>query len=108
MAIEPEEYEPGICAGEAIDDEVVRLGLSEEDMWSIWKLGLELRGLIEKGICNAQFVTKYEEPKVVDAWVEDGGVYAIVDAKGWVENLGFRVEIIVEERHTDEPASERK
>jgi len=108
--IEPEEYiDDGICAAEAIDEAAQELGLSEDDVWHIWKLGLELRSHIAKQVDNAPRIhePKYEHSKVVDAWLEDSEVYAVVKAKDWAENLGFRVQIEVEDSHTDEPADSR-
>lgn len=107
--IEPEEYEDGICAIEAIDSAAQDFRMSEDDVWHIWKLGLEVRKQIEQQIENAPYLyePKYENPKVVDAWVENGEIYAAVELKGWAEHLGFRVQIDVEDSHTDEPADTR-
>lgn len=108
--IEPEEYSPDPdIVGDAIENEAQQLGMSNDDVWYTWKLGLELRKQIAMQVNNAPrlYDPRYEEAKVVDAWFEDGGIYAVVDAKGWEENLGFRVQVFVEDSHTDEPASER-
>ncbi len=109
--IEPEEYMGDeSCAAEAIDDAAQDLGFSEDDTWHAWKLGVEIRSLIESRLKESSDFhgdLRYEQPKVVDAWLEDKEIYAQVSAKGWAENLGFCVHIDIDDNHTDEPANGR-
>jgi len=96
---------------EFISEEIVGLELSPVEFWHIFKFGMEVRRVIEQQVTHS----KYENPKVKDAWVEDiesetgtwQEIYAVVDVARWEEFLGFRVNIDVEQHHSDEPAAER-